>query len=414
MRALRAGRPLWLDLNPHRSTSTYPLLAGHHEADVAIVGGGMTGSTIAATFAAAGVRVALVEAASIGRGSTVASTALLLREPDLGLSELSQRYGARRARRIWQLSSDAARAFVRMIRRLDDDCGLTARDAIYYAARADAGEPLRAEYRRRRRAGFAGDWLTPGALRRLTAITGPGGIRTRNSAQFDPYRACRALVQAAVASGARVFERSPVTRIENLRGQVRIVTPGGTLRAQQVVIATGYATPSFQPPVGMFRLYHTYVLATQPLNGKQKRELGLGDVMLWDTERPYHYARWTDADRLLIGGADRPLVSGRRRAAAFTRATRELREYFERLLPALADVNIDYAWEGVFAVTPDGLPYIGPHQRYPRHLFALGYGGNGMTFGFLAARLLLERVQGIESSDHALFAFGRYRPAQSR
>jgi hypothetical protein len=38
-----------------------------------------------------------------------------------------------------------------------------------------------------------------------------------------------------------------------------------------------------------------------------------------------------------------------------------------------------------------GLPFIGPHRRYPRHLFALGYGGNGMTFGFLAARLLLSR-----------------------
>ena len=86
MRALRAGRPLWLDLNSHRSANTYPLLAGHQEADVVIVGGGMTGSTIAAMFADAGVRVALVEAALIGRGSTVASTALLLREPDLGLS----------------------------------------------------------------------------------------------------------------------------------------------------------------------------------------------------------------------------------------------------------------------------------------------------------------------------------------
>jgi glycine/D-amino acid oxidase-like deaminating enzyme len=73
-------------------------------------------------------------------------------------------------------------------------------------------------------------------------------------------------------------------------------------------------------------------------------------------------------------------------------------------------VNIDYAWEGVFAVTPDGLPYIGIHQGYPRRLFALGYGGNGMTFGFLAARFLLERIQGIESADHELFAFGRYRP----
>ncbi|MEP6592956.1 MAG: FAD-dependent oxidoreductase, partial [Acidobacteriota bacterium] len=88
-------------------------------------------------------------------------------------------------------------------------------------------------------------------------------------------------------------------------------------------------------------------------------------------------------------------------------ATGELRGYFERLLPALADLRVELAWEGLFAVTPDSLPFIGPHRRYPHHLFALGYGGNGMTFGFLAARLLLEQWQGIASRDHDLFAFGR-------
>jgi hypothetical protein len=49
----------------------------------------------------------------------------------------------------------------------------------------------------------------------------------------------------------------------------------------------------------------------------------LNDVMLWDTERPYHYARWTADHRLLLGGADRPVVSGRGRAAAFSKGTRE-------------------------------------------------------------------------------------------
>src|SRR5690348_17691792 len=49
--------------------------------------------------------------------------------------------------------------------------------------------------------------------------------------------------------------------------------------------------------------------------------------------------------------------------------------------------------------SPDGLPYVGPHRRYPRHLFALGYGGNGMTFGFLAARLVLEEYLGKAPRD---------------
>ena len=80
---------------------------------------------------------------------------------------------------------------------------------------------------------------------------------------------------------------------------------------------------------------------------------------------------------------------------------------FERLYPGLEDIAIEWRWEGLFATTPDGLPYIGPHRRYPRQLFALGYGGNGMTFGFLAARLLVESYLGQRSPDQALFGFSR-------
>ena len=83
-------------------------------------------------------------------------------------------------------------------------------------------------------------------------------------------------------------------------------------------------------------------------------------------------------------------------------------------VPAVAtlptSVDAGYAWEGLFAATPDGLPYIGAHRRYPRHLFALGYGGNGMTFGFMAARMLARFVDGNPRPEDRLFSFGRTRP----
>jgi len=112
--------------------------------------------------------------------------------------------------------------------------------------------------------------------------------------------------------------------------------------------------------------------------------------------------------RLLLGGGDQLVRPGQQHRRQFEQASRDLRAYFEARLAALASINTDIAWDGLFAMTPDGLPYVGPHRRYPRHWFALGYGGNGMTFGFLAARLLLERWQGSRSGDHGLFEFGRF------
>ena len=98
---------------------------------------------------------------------------------------------------------------------------------------------------------------------------------------------------------------------------------------------------------------------------------------------------------------------GANRARQFAEATAALRAYFEAMYPPLSKIGFDSAWEGLFAMTPDGLPYIGPHRRYPGHAFALGYGGNGMTFAALSARILVEQWQGVKSRDHELFAFNR-------
>jgi glycine/D-amino acid oxidase-like deaminating enzyme len=405
--ALRSGQPVWLRPGSRPPAIRYPALRGHHHADVAIVGAGMTGAMIAEAFARAGTRVAVVEAVQAGCGSTAASTALLLQEPDYDLGALARLHGTAAARRMWQLSHQATRQFIGTIRRLGIECDLRERESIYYTLEEAQVARLKRELQRRQVAGFRGRWLDADGVRRAAGIHGAAGISTTGNAQLDPVRAHRGLLAAAARSGADVFERSTVRRIGRVGGGVRLYTAGGTVDAHQVIIATGYATKYFRPLAGRFKMRHTYVLATQPIPWRVRQRVGLGPVMLWDTERPYHYVRWTRDHRLMFGGEDRPVKPGARRSAQFAAAARELREYFDRLFPALADVGIAHAWEGLFAMTPDGMPYLGSHRRYPGHAFALGYGGNGMTFAALAARILLEQWRGIASPDHALFAFSR-------
>src|SRR5690242_5645327 len=100
---LRSGQPIWLEDSRRRSTR-FASLKGPEACDVVIVGGGMTGALTARMFSAAGVSVCLLEAGTVGRGSTAASSALLLQEPDYGMQELARRYGAATSVRIWQVS----------------------------------------------------------------------------------------------------------------------------------------------------------------------------------------------------------------------------------------------------------------------------------------------------------------------
>jgi glycine/D-amino acid oxidase-like deaminating enzyme len=145
---------------------------------------------------------------------------------------------------------------------------------------------LRSEHRLRRRCGFGATWLGPAALERATGITGSGAIRTKGSAQFDPYRACLGVLRAATDAGARVFEHSEVRRIVTDGERVRLWTREGSVDCERVVIATGYATSRFRPLAGRFRMYRTYALATEPFSARQRREpeIAQPDALDWPVE----------------------------------------------------------------------------------------------------------------------------------
>jgi len=375
--------------------------------DVAIVGGGITGAVAAYLFSKAGARVAVLEARAVAGGSTAASTALLMQEPDKDVGELARRYGRANARKIWLAMRRATRDFSKAIDALEIDCDFHPRESIYYTLDPERVVPLQRELRERKRAGVAGRWLSPVALQRLTGIAGQGAIATPGNAEVNPVKACHGFLKGATDRGAQVFERSPVKRIANESGVLTIRTPRGVVRADQVVVATGYATADFRPLVGRFRMKDTFVIATRRLPERLRRSMLEKRAMLWDTDRPYHYLRWTDDGRLILGGEDvdhRPRPDAAARLAA---GRKRLLAYLARIYPALADERPEYAWEGLFAETSDGLPFVGAHLRYPRHLFALGFGGNGMTAAFLAAQLLVERYRREPDPREPLFAFNR-------
>jgi len=408
MPRLRVGRSYWLDTWRGRA-QRFPTLRHDRDADVAIVGGGITGCSAALLFAQAGASVVLVDAHRVGRGSTAASTALLMQEPDADFRDLARRYGTSATRRIWERSRAAVGDFARFLR----DAGAPAvhrLPSIYFAAADRAVEGLRTEFRARRRARLPARWLDADEFHLRAGFDAPGAILTDGNAEVDPYRACLAVARTAARQGADLHEGSPVRRIERDGTSVRVrLDNGSTIRAAWAVVATGYATPAFEHLVARFRMMNTYVVATRRFTRAERRRIGLGQVMLWDTNRPYHYARWTPDGRLLFGGRDTPQVPGPRRPSALRARAAQLLDDLAALYPVLRGERAAYAWEGLFATTPDGLPYIGRHRLYPRQLFALGYGGNGMTLAFLGAQAVLRAAQGRETEDDALFGFTRTR-----
>ncbi|MEW5981882.1 MAG: FAD-binding oxidoreductase [Acidobacteriota bacterium] len=403
----RYGVSYWLDRFPKARQPSYPRLRGALDVQVAVIGGGMTGCITAHAFAAAGVRVALVESARIGQGSTGACPGLLRLEPAVPFRILQERHGLRAARMIWQSFRRAGLEFAAAIRRLGIRCELAPNDALRVGFDEDDERPLRREMRALRDAKLDASWLTSPRLLTETGLSGVGALRSRRDGHVDPYRATLGFAAAAARRGGAVFERSPVTRVRPTGKAVEITADGGMITAEQVVVTSNYPLPSFRQLRRHFKLVDAYCVLTPPLPSFARRELGTSRAIVIDQEQPNHMLRRTSDHRLLFVGADQPHVPPRSRDKVIVQRTGQLMYELSKLYPAISGIKPEYGWDVPIAVAADGLPCAGAHRNFPRHLFALGAGHNGVAAAYLAARALLRQYLGHPEKGDDLLGFTR-------
>jgi glycine/D-amino acid oxidase-like deaminating enzyme len=402
----RLAPPMWLDRFPRSRRPDYPPFKGTTEASVVIVGGGLTGCACAISFAAAGVKVLLLEEGSVGASATARASGLIREDFDASFQQTAAAHGLRAARALWQAMRRASLDFAAALRRFGIRCDLAPLDLLQFARSGDAGRLLRREYQARRDAGFDHTWVTPAAFARDTAVASGGAIRTRGAA-IDPYRACVGLAAAAAARGASIHERSAVRRIRFGRKRVEVTTARGTVRADAVVVATESPLRDLRALRRHLRPCHSYYVVTEPLPAAVRREVGRRTAALRDDVSPPHVLRWLKDDRVLFTGADQVLQPERQRSRVLVQRTGQLMYELSTMYPAISGLQAEWSWDTVHHETVDGLPYIGLHRNFPRHLFAMGHGRHGAGIAWLAARILLRQYTGVPLKDDEWFGFAR-------
>jgi glycine/D-amino acid oxidase-like deaminating enzyme len=401
----RYGRSPWIDQFPKSRVPSYPQHRGPLKVDAVIVGGGLTGCATAYAFAAAGVKVALFEADRLGHGASGASTGWLADDPGVSLFDLEQRIGLRAAKHVWQAWRRSALDFAALLRRLNIKCDLEPRGALLIATTPEQTARLTREQKSRRAAGFDAGLVAARAIGEETAVAGSTGIRSRDGATIDPYRATLGLAAAAVERGAQIFERSPVRRIGFNRKDAEVFTAAGTFRTHQVVVATAMPTTMlFRSLARHFWFKSSYLALTEPIPAKLRSRLGKRSVIIRDTSTPSHVIRWVDDDRLLIEGADGDRPPDRLRDKTVVQRTGQLMYELSTIYPDISGIMPAYGWDAPYALTAEGLPYIGPHRNFPHQLLAFGDSSDGVTGAFLASRLLLRHY--LDEVDPADEAFG--------
>jgi len=345
--------------------------------DVAIVGGGITGVTAAHLLKQAGLTVAVLESRLLGEGETARTSAHLTEVADMQLERLLGRLGEDRARLAVSGQRHAMECVKALVNELNIYCQLQTVPA-YLFAETDEDEPLverEAMAARRLRLGvkLVDEIPLPFPIARA--------LRVEDQAQLHPLAYLLGLARGIDGQGSYVFEHTHVLDIDE-GGPCRVTTEMGTVSARHIVLATNLPVSTKLDVHDKVTSYRTHALGlAMPLPDP----IGL----LWDTGEPRHFMRShsDDGNTYLVIGSEAPQMGDRRPPL------RMLEDYValhfgHEVSPA------DLRWSGTCVESLDGLPLVGPTSSSERVFIATGYGGNGVTYGTLAAMILADEIQG--------------------
>ena len=367
--------------------ATYPALEGENEADVCVVGAGFSGVATALTLAERGYRVALLEAHRVGWGASGRNGGQLLSGIS-GEARLRRLYGPAIDDLLWTLRRRGNEIVEERVCRYDIRCDLR-HGYVEVALKPRQVTGFEAERDEHARRGVGNEVRLIGA-EELRALLGTsryvGGLINEANAHLHPLNLCAGEARAAAGLGARVFERSPVVRIEH-GVRPRVVCERGSIRTDHVVLAGGaYHALERSRLGGLAFAASSFMIATERLSDERVREINPCDLAVADANVVLDYFRLSSDRRLLFGG--RCNYSGRVPQSISASLLPRLLEIY----PQLAGVRVDYEWGGKMGIVINRIPLIG--RVAPNVWYAQSYSGHGVNVSHVAGEILTDAIAG--------------------
>ena len=366
---------LWIDTTP---STNYPSLTGDMEADVAIVGAGITGITAAYLLSKAGQSVVLVDKGRMAMSETGHTTAHIVETTDADYREMIRIHGEDGARTDTEAIRSAVELIKSLVKELSIDCGFKAVDGYLYAEEEKDREYLQRQHEDLLQAGMASEWVDDVPLPFPTI----GGLRYPNQYVFHVRQYLLPIAEAAVKNGVRIFENTLVNDVRNAEkdGRCIVKSEHGSISARHVLLATHVPINDRGTIWAKMHVTRTYVVAA-PIEPGQ-----VTDGLFWDTPYPYHYTRLLETNKglfLIVGGEDRDVGKEGNDEERYEALEEYCRSHF-------GVKTFSHRWSGQINEPADMLPFIGESSHGKNVWMSTGYSGTGMTYGTLSAILLAD------------------------
>jgi glycine/D-amino acid oxidase-like deaminating enzyme len=370
--------------------------------DVAIIGGGYTGLSAALTLAKRGASVAVLEAKTIGWGASSRNGGMVLTGLKIPMQTAIKRYGHDMARRLFQCSLDSIDTVEQFCQEEGIKCGfartghlLTANKPKHYDLLAEEAEFMAEEFNHAVRLVPRGEQHTE-----IGTDLYFGALVDEVSAGVNPAQYVSGLARAAERAGASLHARARVHRLGRKGKRFVLETERGSLRAENVFVATnGYTDSAISELRRKIMPIGSFIIATEPLSAELAHELSPHNRMIFDFKHYLNYFRLSDDRRMVFGG----------RAAFFPENERTVRQSADILrremiavYPQLRDADVEYAWGGTLGFAFDLMAHVGEMDGM---YYALGYAGHGVAMGTYLGKTVAEAMLNGSIKDHPFAAF---------
>lgn len=399
---LYSGLPYWIAKNP--LYNYFNPLKSNHTTEVAIIGSGITGALIAHELCSAGITCTMIDKRTISTGSSAASTALLQYEIDTPLYKMAKMIGEELAVEAYKACLKSISDIKKVFDTINYNPDFENVPSVFYASNKQGLSIIEKELDIRDKHKLPVNFLKSEELYKKYGIEAPGALENNVSAQIDSYDGATHIIDHYMRKKSlKVFSHTEIVKYEEKKeGYILKTANNNIINCKYVIIAAGFEAGTFLPKKVM-DLTSTYAIISEPLEEKyiwHKRSL------IWETKEPYLYIRTTNNNRIIVGGEDEEFKDPVLRDQLLRDKVRTLERKIKKLFPEIP-FKTDMAWCGTFSSTKDGLPFIGNWPGDDRMFYALGYGGNGITFSMIAAQIIRNKLNGVKDKREAIFSFER-------
>jgi glycine/D-amino acid oxidase-like deaminating enzyme len=387
--------PYWLDSSPQGPDRSSTDVGG--TMDVAVVGAGLTGLSAALHLARMGAKVAVFERETVAFGASGRNGGMVTPGLAIGFRRAIARYGFPTASALFLTYNDAIDSVEKLVAEEGIDCDFASTGKMNLAAKPDHYDGFQKTHEvLAERLGYQTHLVSKSEMRSEI------GSDYYHGAMIDPKGAglhvgkfTRGLAESAARLGVQIHEKAPVEKVVRLDGtRHRVVTPRGSVRANQVLVATsGYTGRPFRwlqvriVPVGSF------IIVTEPLGKEVCDQLLPKRRMSSDSKNLLYYFRITPDHRLLFGGRARFAMSSQH---SDEKSGRILQQAMISVFPQLARARVDYCWGGLVDMSLDRMVHAGEHDGL---YYSLGYSGHGVQMATYMGRQMAKYMNGAKDAN---------------